>query len=168
MCQVGMRYVVCRAQGGFLENVTLVYIQQIFNLFFCFFSPWNSIDVLIWKDKIKMYFKTFLGWTPDPELHFWKSRLFSDFKTKTQTLLYKQSRRILSQLGWVCTYFHRFVDVCLKIFFTVLLSTSIFCSECHSILQYVLNFAQLEGLPIAPMLKRMEDFTGQGWHLFCF
>lgn len=109
MCQVGMRYVVCRAQGRFLENVTLVYIQQIFNLFFCFFSPWNSIDVLIWKDKIKMYFKTFLNWTPDPEIHFWESRLFSDFKIKAQTLLFQQSRRFLSQLGWVCTSFHRFL-----------------------------------------------------------
>lgn len=95
MCQVGMRYVVCRAQGGFLGNATLVYIQQILNWFFCFFSPWNSIDVLIWKGKIEMYFKTFLDWTPEPEIHFWKSRLFSDFKIKAQTILFWQSRRIL-------------------------------------------------------------------------
>lgn len=170
MCQVGMRYVVCRAQGRFLENVTLVYIQQIFNLFFCFFSPWNSIDVLIWKDKFKMYFKTFFNWTPHPEIYFWESRLFSDFKIKAQTLLFQQSRRFLSQLGWVCTSFHRFlcVDVCLKIFFMVLLSTSVFCSECQSVLKYLLNFVQLEGLPIAPMLKCMEEFTDQGWHSLCF
>lgn len=151
-----------------MGNVTLVYIQQILNWFFCFFSPWNSIDVLIWKGKIKMYCKTFLDWTPDPEIHFWKSRLFSDFKIKAESLLFWQSRRILSQLGWVCTYFHRFVDVRLKIFFMVLLSTSVFCSECQSVLKYLLNFVQLEGLPIAPMLKYMEDFTGQCWHFFLF
>lgn len=68
----------------------------------------------------------------------------------------------MSQLGWVCTSFHRFVDVCLKIFFMVLLSTSVFCSESQPVLKYLLNFVQLEGLPIAPLLKCMEDFTGQG------
>lgn len=107
MCQVGMRCVVCRAQGGFLENATLVYVQQIFKLFFCFFffSPCNSMDVLIWKGKIKMYFKTSLNWTTGPEIHFWKSRVFSDFKIKAQTLLFWQSRRILSHLEWVYTFF---------------------------------------------------------------
>lgn len=37
-----------------------------------------------------MYFKTLLGWTPDPDVHFWKSSLFSDLKIKTQILLSQQ------------------------------------------------------------------------------
>lgn len=77
-------------------------------------------------------------------------------------LLFWQSRGILSQLGWVCTYFHGFVDVCLNISFMVLISTAIFCSECQSVLKYLLNFVQLKGFSIAPMLKCMEEFTGQG------
>lgn len=56
----------------------------------CFFPPWNSIDVLIWKHRFRMYFKTLLDWTPDPEIHFWKSSLFSDLKIKAQTPLSKQ------------------------------------------------------------------------------
>lgn len=45
------------------------------------FPPWNSTDVLIWKHKFKMYFKT---------LSDWKSTLFSDLKIKAQTPLSKQ------------------------------------------------------------------------------
>lgn len=37
-----------------------------------------------------MCFKTLLGWTPDPDIHFWKSILFSDLKIKTQIPLSQQ------------------------------------------------------------------------------
>lgn len=32
MCQVWMRHVVCKAHEGYLENVALVYLQQICTL----------------------------------------------------------------------------------------------------------------------------------------
>lgn len=84
-----MRHVVCKAHKGFLENVALVYLQRIYTLQI-FFPPWNSRSVLIRKHSFKMYFKTLLGWTPDPDVHFWKSSLFSDLKIKTQILLSQQ------------------------------------------------------------------------------
>lgn len=166
MCQVWMRHVVCKAHEGFLENVALVYLQQICtlqNVFF--FPPWNSIDILIWKHRFKMYSKLdSRPWNTFSE----KQSIFRLENKGTNPHFLSSSRRILSQLWWVCTSFQRFVEICLKKFFIVLLSTSVFCTECQPVLKYLLKLVWLEGLPIVHMLKCMEDFTGQGWHLLPF
>lgn len=92
---------------------------------------------------------------------FGKAVCSQTWKWRHKPPFLSSSRRILSQSRWRYTSFHRFVAVCLKNFSMVFLSTPVL-----NIFKYWMNFQQLEGLPVAYMLKRMEDFAGRGCYLF--